>query len=602
LISVKSAIKSLEANTQKTVWFFLCVFLVSVFISCKASRSATSSPEPVTSAADKKPKGKKLSDEDEVSFKKYFINGCRQKALGNIELAEGQFKECLKLDPENAAASYELANIYRTTGLYDDALKYSKIASQGEPHNEWYMQLYIESLHNKKLYSEAAGAYEKLVKEFPGRMDYYKDMADEYIDAGNYSKAVKTYDVMGEKFGKSAEIYLAKIKLLKYQKKNSEAEAELKKLITEYPSETNYYTYLAELYQESGQYDKAMEVYKKLLEIDAKNPYVHLALADYYRTRQMDADFLREVKIAFQNPDLEIDQKVKILISFYTLSDQYPEYRKDAMELCEILVNVHPSDAKAHTVYADFLERDNKLKEARDEYSIALKTEKGKFSIWSKVLWLDMELRDMTALEIHSNEAMDLFPSQPLPFYASGKAKIQLKKYKDAIPPLLEAKEYVVDNNSLLTQIFASLGDAYNYNKEFEKSDKAFDDALKLEPDNHNILNNYSYFLSLRKANLAKAEKYSERANELIKNNPQYMDTYGWILYQQNKLPEAKDWLEKALKAGAEGNGVVLEHYGDVLFKLNETGKALEYWKKAKDTGRGSEFLDKKLADKKLYE
>jgi hypothetical protein len=29
---------------------------------------------------------------------------------------------------------------------------------------------------------------------------------------------------------------------------------------------------------------------------------------------------------------------------------------------------------------------------------------------------------------------------------------------------------------------------------------------------------------------------------------------------------------------------------------------ALEYWKKAKENGTGSEFLEKKINDKKLYE
>jgi len=40
---------------------------------------------------------------------------------------------------------------------------------------------------------------------------------------------------------------------------------------------------LAELYLNAGQKDKAFETYKKVLEIDPGNPYIHLSLADYYR-------------------------------------------------------------------------------------------------------------------------------------------------------------------------------------------------------------------------------------------------------------------------------------------------------------------------------
>jgi tetratricopeptide (TPR) repeat protein len=293
---------------------------------------------------------------------------------------------------------------------------------------------------------------------------------------------------------------------------------------------------------------------------------------------------------------------MKIMISFHTLSEHYPEYQKDALELSEILVNVHPREARSHTIYGDFLYRDKKLKDARDQYAEALKYDKSKFAIWNQVMIIDSELHDTKALEAHSKEAMELFPSQPLPLYFAGAAQIQLKNYKGAIEPLLEAKEYVIDNNPLLTQIFASLGDAYNFLKDYENSDKAFEDALKLDPDNTTIMNNYSYYLSLRKTKLERAEKFAARANELEKTKYNYMDTYGWILFQEGKLDLAKEWIEKALKAGGERNGVILEHYGDILFKLNNPEKALEYWKKAKETGRGSENIDKKIAEKKLYE
>jgi len=49
-------------------------------------------------------------------------------------------------------------------------------------------------------------------------------------------------------------------------------------------------------------------------------------------------------------------------------------------------------------------------------------------------------------------------------------------------------------------------------------------------------------------------------------------------------------------------NGTIIEHYGDVLYKLGDKEQALEQWKKAKELGDTSEFIDKKIADKKLYE
>ena len=94
----------------------------------------------------------------------------------------------------------------------------------------------------------------------------------------------------------------------------------------------------------------------------------------------------------------------------------------------------------------------------------------------------------------------------------------------------------------------------------------------------------------------------SKRSNELSPNNPSFLDTYGWILYMQAKYADALIWLDKAIVAGGQENGTILEHYGDTLFRLGKITEALEYWTRAKKTGDHTELLDKKINDKKLYE
>ena len=72
------------------------------------------------------------------------------------------------------------------------------------------------------------------------------------------------------------------------------------------------------------------------------------------------------------------------------------------------------------------------------------------------------------------------------------------------------------------------------------------------------------------------------------------------ILFKANKLEEAKIWIGKALENGGDSDAVILEHFGDILFKIGQPDQALNYWKKAKEKGKGSDFLDKKIEDKKL--
>src|SRR5207249_1646030 len=122
-----------------------------------------------------------------------------------------------------------------------------------------------------------------------------------------------------------------------------------------------------------------------------------------------------------------------------------------------------------------------------------------------------------------------------------------------------------------MSQMYAELGDAYYYLKNNHASDSCYDLALVFDPSNVYVLNNYSYFLSLRSEKLDEAEKMAEHANTLAPNTSAYEDTYGWVLYKEGKYAEAKDWIGKALAHGADTDGTVLEHYGDVSYKLGDT-------------------------------
>jgi predicted Zn-dependent protease len=115
------------------------------------------------------------------------------------------------------------------------------------------------------------------------------------------------------------------------------------------------------------------------------------------------------------------------------------------------------------------------------------------------------------------------------------------------------------------------------------------------------VLNNYSFYLSLRKENLEKAEKM---AAQLIKDHPTnatYLDTYAWVLYARDKYKEAKKVMEKAISTG-EANATHFEHYGDILFKLGEVENAVTQWEKARGLTTNSEILNKKIVNRKIYE
>src|SRR5690606_21935398 len=143
--------------------------------------------------------------------------------------------------------------------------------------------------------------------------------------------------------------------------------------------------------------------------------------------------------------------------------------------------------------------------------------------------------------------------------------------------------QIVVGNPFLSAQLLASLGDAYHELNLHKSSDSAYNESLGFDPTNLYVLNNYSYFLSLRKEQLEKAKKMSSQTVETEPANASYLDTYGWILFQLEEFKEAEKYLKQSLEHGGSNSAEVLEHYGDVLYRLNRLDEAVTFWQSAKE-------------------
>jgi tetratricopeptide (TPR) repeat protein len=230
----------------------------------------------------------------------------------------------------------------------------------------------------------------------------------------------------------------------------------------------------------------------------------------------------------------------------------------------------------------------------------ALQLDNSVFETWHQLITLDYELNQVDSLLRHSEQALELFPNQGVFWFFNGYGFLMKKDYEKAVQSLEQSKGLSGSNKQLLNDIHLLLGDSYNGIGDYIKSDASYETVLTNDPDNATVLNNYSYYLSLRKEKLDRAKQMAGKLIEKHPDNPTYLDTYAWILYMMEDYKQAKKYLEKA--AAKATNGTILEHYGDVLYKLGETELALQQWMKAKQLGESSDLIDKKIAQKKLYE
>ncbi|MFH0895009.1 MAG: tetratricopeptide repeat protein [Bacteroidota bacterium] len=555
--------------------------------------------KPITSRADP---DSAAAERMQLEFQNHFFNGLKEKAIENPVEAEQYFLKALSVDPGSGAVMYELACLYNKSRQYNKAYEYIRKAIKTDGENIWYQIQYTKTLDALRKYDEEADIFEKLLKKNPNRIELYYDWANVLISAKKYNDAIKVYDKIEALSGVQEEISFQKENLYLEMKKTDKAIQEIEKLVKSNPKEPRFYGMLAELYMMDKNEKKALEIYQQVLEMDPDNPLIHIALADYYQNKGEKEKTFEELLKAFSNPELDVDTKMKILLSYYEVSAIDTVYKKQAYKLSEMMIATHPTDAKSYSIHADFLYRDKRYEEARDEFKNVIKYDSSKFAVWEQLMIIEADLMDYAALEKTSMSAIELFPIQATPYLFNGVANIKLKDFQSAIEVLNMGKDLVADNKLILAEFYSNLGDAYHYKKNDAYSDDAYDKSLALNPKNPYLLNNYSFYLSLRGEKLDKAESMAKSANEMNPNNSSFLDTWAWVLYKQKKYEEAKKIMNKALQNGGSKSAAVLEHYGDILFQLGEKENAIENWKKAKEKGNGSEFLDKKITQEKLIE
>ena len=120
--------------------------------------------------------------------------------------------------------------------------------------------------------------------------------------------------------------------------KFSKAVEEIEKLSEQFPNDTRFYAMLAELHYNKKMYDKALFYYNKILQKDPYDKFIHISLAGYYREIGQKEKSYQELKLGFENPNLDIDTKIQILLSYYNVTQIYSELKPQAFELSQILV------------------------------------------------------------------------------------------------------------------------------------------------------------------------------------------------------------------------------------------------------------------------
>ena len=580
----------------RTVSTVIVILLINtgLFCSCKVSKtlSQNKGSAPVDTT------GNALSAEKNNEFQYLFIEGIKQRTLGNPDEAIKIFSRCLEIDPLSSATLYEIANIHVSKGDFQSSMLMCEKAVSLNPENTYYHLLLIKIYLQNKFYDKAAKEYEALIRLSPDDQDYKFQQAAILAMGGKTEEALAIYNKLESTMGFIEPVAIGKQQLYIKQGNRRAAYNEIEKLIKLNPAEPKYYGLIADMYLADKNRDKALENYNRILLIDPNDGFVHISIANFYLENKEFDKAMNHIELAFKNTNLDLETKAQMFL-ILTQPGETRITDEQQMNLLDALINAHIDDERPRSLLVDYLLSNKKTEEARKQLRLVLDMKKDNYMYWERLLFIDNELSDWKTLSIDSKKALEFFPDQPVIYLLNAVGLLQLKQY-DELLALLDSGEVYAKDPKILSQLNTYRAEAYYNTKRPGEAYNAFEKSIEQDPQNYMAMNNYAYYLSLKNEKLDTAEKLSGRVIQANPDNATYLDTYAWVLFKKKDFKLAKFYMESALSKVTEENAVLIEHYGDILYFLDEKQNAIEQWKKSLGMGNDSKTLRDKIA-KKMY-
>ncbi len=482
----------------------------------------------------------------------YFSLGRNYLRLGKEESAAKMLEKCLQLNPNHFQAKTLLANLYAKWGRIQKAEQYFKeiLARDSSNLNTYYnlALLYLQKDQKEK----AAGMYEKILnyQEFVNPQ-IILGLAEIYLELNDFKKSAATYEKLIENdpqeplgyygLAFSQEVLQDTVSAIENYRMALQLQDDLKEARER----------LANLFMQQKKYDAALDLYQSAIANDSTHLNYWLQISEIYRNQ---------------------NDTSRTIATLQAIKERFPKDWRGYLNLGRLYLDL-AYDVKA---YHEF------------KQVIQLKPD----IVWGWLFmgYTQMNLDSLKASKTVLEQALEVSPDEPLANYYLGLVLNQMNRDAAAIPYF----EKALSLRPNWVRVLSLLASIYEEQKVYHMSDSLFRKAIRIEPDNATLLNNYGYSLSVRGIHLNEALEMAKRALKTDEQNGAYLDTVGWIFYQLGDYDKALEYLLKAYEVFGE-NAVVVEHLGDVYLKLGMHEKARIFYEKALELDKDNQQIREKL-------
>ncbi|MFM2227452.1 MAG: hypothetical protein RL664_795 [Bacteroidota bacterium] len=541
-----------------------------------------------------------VTDENHAKFQQYFYQGEKAKMAGNFEIAINYFNTALKFE-EVSAAHYEISK------LCSQLPKFEKMgrdhigrAVEMEPTNSWY----LKDLGYYEIY---AGDIKEGIKHFDLAVKYSANpvpILNEYLNViGNYdmNQAATVLAQIAAIQGEDEDVARKRFELLSAQGKFKEAGKVLEDFESNNKVEDEYYFYLLEFYREYNLKVEASNWLKHMKEVIPNNGKLLLEESGELANSGQDAKSYEMLKKSITSGDLGWYDAIDVLKKYEELVAQDEKFLKPLWEIFDLTFNQFKSEYQCLVQLSFVANHQGNFIKQEEMLKLALDLYKSDLLVWQFLLENQKQQRKWNDLVKYANEALELYPTDAQVYYFAGLGYLKLQDYTKSLEVLSTGRDLVIEDPELLSQFYSSLGSVYFKTDNWTECQNSFEQALIQNPDNATGLNNYAYYLALKKVQLDKALGIIQYAVSIQPNNAIYLDTFGFVLFQKKQYQNALVQLEIA--AGImQTDQEIWEHLGDTYFMLGNEAKALECWNKALTLNPTHSKLKEKVNQKKFIE
>jgi radical SAM protein with 4Fe4S-binding SPASM domain len=223
-----------------------------------------------------------MSNED-LTLKEIFNLAIQNHQNNNLQVAQNYYHKALKMDPDFAAAHYNLGDIFGKLGknlkakdCFEKAIEINP--NLADAHNN--LGVIFEGLEENL---KAKNSFEKAIEINPGFVDAHNNLGVTFKELGKNQKAKDCYEKAIEIDPKYAAAHYNLGIIFKELGENQKAKGCYEKTIELNPNHVKAHSNLGGIFKDLGEYLKAKDCYEKVIEINPNYADAHSNLGFMYR-------------------------------------------------------------------------------------------------------------------------------------------------------------------------------------------------------------------------------------------------------------------------------------------------------------------------------